>query len=140
MAIGYDPFRELDQLAQQLVSGGRSPRSFPMDAYRRGDDFYVHLDLPGVDPSSIDVTVESQNLTIAADRRFEQHEGDQILVSERPQGRFSRELRIGTTIDAENIDASYEDGVLTLRLPVAARAKPRRVEVRPRGGQETIEP
>ncbi len=70
MAIGYDPFRELDQLAQQLVSGGRSPRSFPMDAYKRSDDFYVHLDLPGVNPDSIDVTVENQNLVISAERRF----------------------------------------------------------------------
>ena len=139
MAIGYDPFRELDQLAQQLVSGGRTPRSFPMDAYRRGDDFFIHLDLPGVDPSSIEVTLEAQVLSIAAERRFEQREGDEIIVSERPQGRFSRELRIGTRVDAESIEASYEDGVLTLRLPVAPEAKPRRVQVRAPGGQKKIE-
>ena len=139
MAIGYDPFRELDQLAQQLMSGGRTPRSFPMDAYRRGDDFLVHLDLPGVDPGSIDITVEGANLTISAERRFDQQEGDEILVSERPQGRFSRDLRVGTRIDSEAIEASYDAGVLTLRLPVAAEAKPRRVEVRSGEQQRTIE-
>ena len=139
MAIGYDPFREIEQLTQQLVSGGRTPRSFPMDAYRRGDDFVVHLDLPGVDPASIDVTVEGQNLTITADGRLEHREEDESLVSERPQGRFSRELRLGTSIDSEGIDASYEDGVLTLTLPVAAQAKPRKVEIRGGGGQRKIE-
>ena len=139
MAIGYDPFRELDQLAQQLVSGGRSPRSFPMDAYRRGDDFFVHLDLPGVDPGSIDITVEGANITISAERRFDQQDGDEILVSERPQGRFSRDLRVGTRIDSDAIEANYDGGVLTLRLPVAAEAKPRRVEVRSSGQQKTIE-
>jgi HSP20 family protein len=139
MAIGYDPFRELDQLAQQLLSGGRSPRSFPMDAYRRGDDFFVHLDLPGVDPSTIDITVEGANITISAERRFHQQEGDDILVSERPQGRFSRDLRVGTRIDSDGIEADYDGGVLTLRLPVAAEAKPRRVEVRSSEQQKTIE-
>ena len=139
MAIGYDPFRELDQLTQQLVSGGRTPRSFPMDAYKRGDEFFVHLDLPGVNPDSIDITVESGVLTVRADRAFEQREGDQIIVSERPQGTFTRELRLGRTVDPEKIAASYDDGVLTLTLPVAAEAKPRRVEVKPGGGQRTIE-
>jgi HSP20 family protein len=139
MAISHDPFREFDQLAQQFISGGRSPRSFPMDAYKRRDDFLVHMDLPGVDPSSIDITVEGSNLTISAERRFEQQEEDQILVSERPQGRFSRDLRIGTQVDSDAIEANYDDGVLTLRLPVAAQAKPRRVEVRSSGQQRTIE-
>jgi HSP20 family protein len=139
MGISYDPFREFDQLAQQLLSGGRSPRSFPMDAYKRGDDFFVHLDLPGVDPGSIDITVEGPDVTISAERRFDQQEDDQILVSERPQGRFSRDLRVGRQVDSEAIEASYDDGVLTLRLPVAAQAKPRRVEVRSSGEQNTIE-
>ena len=139
MAIGYDPFREFEQLTQQLMSGGRTPRSFPMDAYRRGDDFFVHLDLPGVNPDSVDVTVQGQNLTITAERVFEQQEGDQILVSERPQGTFSRELRLGTSIDSDAIAAGYQDGVVTLRLPVAAQAKPRRVEIRGGGGERTIE-
>ncbi len=135
MAITFDPFREVDELRSQLLSGGRTPRSFPMDAYRRGDDFFVHVDLPGVNPQSIDVTVDGASLTISAERRFEQQEGDQIIVSERPQGTFSRQLRIGTSIDTENIGASYDDGVLTLTLPVAQQARPRRVEVRG-GGPE----
>ena len=139
MAISFDPFRELEELRQQLVSGGRTPRSFPMDAYRRGDDFFVHLDLPGVNPDSIDVTVEGQTLTVTAERRFEQREGDQLLVSERPQGSFSRQLRLGASIDAESIAATYEDGVLTLTLPVAARPKPRRVEIRSGGEQQSSE-
>jgi HSP20 family protein len=139
VAIGYDPFREFDQLAQQLLSGGRAPRSFPMDAYRRGDDFFVHLDLPGVDHESIDVTVEGQSLTITAERRFEHEHEDEIIVKERPQGRFSRELRLSTMVDSGAIEATFEDGVLTLRLPVAAQAKPRRVEIRPSGQQREIE-
>jgi HSP20 family protein len=139
VAIGYDPFREFDQLAQQLLSGGRAPRSFPMDAYRRGDDFFVHLDLPGVDHDSIDVTVEGQSLTITAERRFEHEHEDEIIVKERPQGRFSRELRLSTMVDSGAIEATFEDGVLTLRLPVAAQAKPRRVEIRPSGQQREIE-
>ena len=140
MAIGYDPFRELEQLTQQLMSGGRTPRSFPMDAYRRGDEFFVHLDLPGVDPGSIDVTAENQVLSITAERRFEQQEEDEILVSERPQGRFNRELRLGSSIDTGAIAASYDGGVLTLTLPVAQQAKPRRIAVNARPeGQGSIE-
>jgi HSP20 family protein len=141
MAIGYDPFREFDQVAQQMLSGGRAPRSFPMDAYRRGDEFFVHLDLPGVDPGSIDITVEAGNLSISAERRFEQKEEDEIIVSERPQGRFSRDLRVGTAIDVDRIGADYENGVLTLTLPVSERAKPRTIQVQASGeAQKKIEP
>jgi HSP20 family protein len=141
VAIGYDPFREFEQLTQQLISGGRAPRSFPMDAFRRGDEFLVHLDLPGVDPGSIEITVEAGNLSISAERRFEQNEGDEIIVSERPQGRFSRDLRIGTAIDVDRIGAEYENGVLTLTLPVSERAKPRTIQVQARSEEgRTIEP
>jgi HSP20 family protein len=117
-------------MAQQLLSGGRAPRSFPMDAYRRGDQFFVHLDLPGVDPASIDITVEAGNLSISAERHFDQKEGDEIIVSERPQGRFTRDLRIGTAVDVDRIGADYEGGVLTLVLPVSERAKPRTIQVK----------
>src|SRR5215218_1731216 len=103
MSIYYDPFNLLDELRGQMLSGGRQPSSFPMDAYRRGDDFFVHLDLPGVQPDTIDISVENQVLTVEAERRFEQREGDQFLVAERPQGRFSRQLRLNETIDTENI-------------------------------------
>jgi HSP20 family protein len=136
MAIGYDPFREFEQLTQQLLSGGRAPRSFPMDAYRRGDEFFVHLDLPGVDPDSIDVTVESGVVSIGAERRFEQKDEDEIIVSERPQGRFNRELRVGAVVDVDRIDATYEGGVLTITLPVSERAKPRTVRVQSRGEEQ----
>ena len=141
MALGYDPFREYEQLAQQLLSGGRVPRSFPMDAYRRGDEFVVHLDLPGVDPASIDITAEAGMLNVSAERRFEQKEEDEIIVSERPQGRFNRDLRLGSAIDLDNIGASYEGGVLTLTLPVSERAKPRTIQVQGRDeAQRKIEP
>src|ERR687894_2610929 len=136
MTIDYDPFHRLDELRDRLLSGGRTPLSFPMDAYRRGDAFIVHLDLPGVQPETIDVAVENQVLTVSAERRFEQHEGDQFLVSERPQGRFQRQLRLGSTIDTEAIAASYDDGVLTLTLPVSERAKPRQIQVGRSGGQQ----
>jgi HSP20 family protein len=141
MALGYDPFREYEQLVQQLLSGGRVPRSFPMDAYRRGEEFIVHLDLPGVDPGSIDVTVESGMLTVSAERRFEQEDEDEIIVKERPQGRFNRDLRLGSAIDVDNIGASYEGGVLTLTLPVSERAKPRTIQVQARDeAKREIEP
>ena len=139
MSINYDPFNLLDELRGQFVSGGRTPASFPMDAYRRGDNFLVHLDLPGVQPETIDVTVENQVLSVSAERRFEEHQGDEFLVSERPQGRFSRQLRLGSTIDTENIGASYEDGVLTLTLPVSERARPRQIQVGRGGGQGQID-
>ena len=138
MSINYDPFHRLDELRDRLLSGGRTPLSFPMDAYRRGDAFVVHLDLPGVEPETIEVAVENQVLTVGAERRFEPHEGDEFLVTERPQGRFSRQLRLGSTIDTENIAASYDDGVLTLTLPVSERAKPRQIQVG-RGNQGQIE-
>jgi HSP20 family protein len=138
MSINYDPFNLLDELRGQFVSGGRTPSSFPMDAYRRGDNFFVHLDLPGVQPETIDVSVENQVLTVSAERRFEEKEGDQFLVVERPQGHFSRQLRLGQTIDTDNIAASYDDGVLTLTLPVSERARPRQIQVGRGGGQQQI--
>ena len=140
--IRFDPFREFDRLTEQMLGAGRggSARSFPMDAYRRGDQFFVHLDLPGVDPDSIDLTTEQNVLTIRAERRFNTHEEDEIVVNERPQGTFSRQLFLSETLDAENIRATYEQGVLTLEIPVAERAKPRRIQVsRTEGGPQTIE-
>lgn len=128
--IGFESFRDLDELARQMASGGRSPRALAMDAYRRGDDFIVHLDLPGVDPGSVDVTVDDSAVTVRAERPFEPQEGDEILVAERPHGMFTRQLSLGTSVDSARVEASYEDGVLTLVLPVSEAAKPRRVEVR----------
>lgn len=138
-----DPFRELDRLTQQLFGDGarRSvPQSFPMDAYRRGERFYIHLDLPGVDPDSIELTSERNVLTIRAERSFQGDQDDEILVSERPQGSFSRQIFVSEALDTNRIDASYDQGVLTLEIPVAEQAKPRRIEVsRGTSERETIE-
>jgi HSP20 family protein len=139
----FDPFREFDRLADQVLGGGSrggGPRSFPMDAYRRGDRFFVHLDLPGVDPDSIELTTERNVLTVRAERRFDTNEGDELIVSERPQGVFTRQLFVSDALDSDAIKADYEQGVLTLELPVAEQAKPRRIEIgRPGGGPQPIE-
>ena len=100
-----------------------------MDACRRGDQFVVHFDLPGVDPQTIDLLVDNSILTVRAERRFEQRQGDEILVTERPQGGFSRQLMLGDQLDSDRITAGYDRGVLTLTIPIAERAKPRRVEI-----------
>jgi HSP20 family protein len=128
MLMRFDPFRELDRLAEQTWSGGRL-RAMPMDAYRRGDHFVVHFDLPGVDPSSIDLTVEKNVLTVSAERHWEPAEDHEVVVAERPQGSFTRQLFLGEGLDAEGIEANYDAGVLTVRVPVAEQAKPRKVQV-----------
>lgn len=113
---------------QQTSGGGRLP-VMPMDAYRHDDRFVVNFEVPGVDPSSIELTVEKNVLTVSAERRWEPAEGDQVLVSERPQGSFSRQLFLGESLDADRIEANYDHGVLTVSIPVAEQAKPRRVEI-----------
>lgn len=126
MLMRFDPFRELDRWTQQVAP--RVP-SLPMDAYRHGDRFLVHVDLPGIDSSSIDLTVEKNVLTIRAERTWQPDESYEVLVSERPQGTFIRQLFLGDGLDADHIEAKYENGVLTLTIPVAEAAKPRRVEI-----------
>jgi HSP20 family protein len=138
----FDPFRDLDRLADQMFGAGRggSARGFPMDAYRRGDRFYIHVDLPGVDADSIDLTSEQNVLTIRAERRWEPEQDDQVIVVERPQGVFTRQLFLSDTLDAGRIEATYDQGVLTLEIPVAEQAKPRRIQVSGSGGgPQTIE-
>jgi HSP20 family protein len=138
----FDPFRDAERLAEQMFGGARSagPRSAPMDAYRRGDRFFVHLDLPGVQGDSIELTSEQNVLTVRAERRFESEEGDEVIVNERPQGTFARQLFLSDALDQENIRASYEQGVLTLEIPVAEQAKPRRIQVsHSQSGPQTIE-
>jgi len=105
------------------------PVSLPMDAYRHGDEFVINLDLPGVEPSSVDVTVERDVLTVSAERRWQPEEGDQVIAAERPQGAFTRQLFLGEGLDAEGVGARYEHGVLTVTVPVAEKVKPRRVEI-----------
>ena len=139
MLMRSDPFRELDRLTQQVLGGGARPAIMPMDAYRQGEQFIVHFDLPGVDASSIDLTVEKNVLTVSAQRQWAPGEGNQVLASERPQGSFSRQLFLGEALDAEHIEASYENGVLTLTVPVAEQAKPRKVQITSGGSSKAID-
>ena len=136
MLMRFDPFRELDRLTSNLRWATRS--ALPLDAYREGDHWVAVLDLPGVDPASIDVTVDQNVLTVTAERSWQPQEDQEVLVAERPQGRFSRQLYLGDGLDTEHIDAGYEQGVLTVRIPVAEQAKPRKVQITA-GGQQSIE-
>jgi len=129
MLMRTDPFRDLDRFTQQVLGTPSRPAAMPIDAYRLGDEFVVELDLPGVDASSIDLTVEKNVLTVHAQRRRTDTDGVELLVGERPHGTFSRQLFLGDSLDTERISADYADGVLTLRLPVAEKAKPRRVQI-----------
>ncbi|MFJ9666820.1 Hsp20/alpha crystallin family protein [Streptomyces sp. NPDC101219] len=131
MLMRTDPFRDLDRLAQQFFGNGVAGRAaaMPMDAYRSGDEFLVHFDLPGVDPETIELDVERNVLTVRAERRSPVPEDAQTLVAERPSGTFTRQLFLGDTLDTERIDASYDAGVLTLHIPVADQAKPRRIRI-----------
>ncbi|GAC1364172.1 MAG: Hsp20/alpha crystallin family protein [Actinomycetota bacterium] len=129
MLMRTDPFRELDRLAQVLGTPAR-PAAMPIDAYRSGDSFLVQFDLPGVQTDSIDLTVEKNVLTVHAGRSRPESEGVEVLVAERPQGTFSRQLFLGETLDTEHIEADYVDGVLTLRIPIAESAKPRKVSIK----------
>ena len=136
MLMRTDPFRELDRLSQQAFGGGAGtmarPSVMPMDAWREGDTFHVEFDLPGVDSDSIDLDVERNVVTIRAERRS--LPGDQeMLAAERPRGVFSRQLVLGDNLDTERIGASYDAGVLTLRIPVAEKAKPRKIEIASNG-------
>jgi HSP20 family protein len=134
-----DPFRQMDRLTSQLLSGTRTPMGLPMDVWQTDDGFHVCLDLPGVDPDSVDITTERNTLTIKAERRAEYEDGQNVLIAERPQGTFTRQLQLGDTVDTENIQASYSEGVLHLTLPMTQAAQPRRVQVRTEGsGQRQI--
>jgi HSP20 family protein len=129
MLMRSDPFRELDAIAAQLAGTSARPAAMPMDAYRSGDAFLVLLDLPGVAADSIELTVEQNVLTVHATRTRPGADKVEMLAAERPHGTFSRQLFLGNTLDTDHIDANYSDGVLTLRIPVSERAKPRKVTV-----------
>jgi HSP20 family protein len=134
MLMRTDPFRELDRLTQQVLGNNAGtwsrPTAMPMDAYREGDRFVVAFDLPGVSPEAIELDVERNVLTVKAERRPIMT-GDQVemQVAERPLGVFSRQLFLGDTLDTEHIEADYEAGVLTLRIPIAEKAKPRKIAI-----------
>lgn len=132
MLMRTDPFRELDRLAQQLVGPGTwsRPSAMPMDAYRDGDEYLVTLDIPGVTADAIDIDVERNMLTVRAERRpVAKSEDVQMELSERPLGVFSRQIMLADTLDTERIQADYDAGVLTLRIPIAERAKPRKISI-----------
>ena len=129
MLMRTDPFRELDRLTQQVFGTTARPAAMPMDAYRQGDDFYVHFDLPGINADSISLTVEQNVLTVRAERTPVKADGAQMIVAERPYGTFTRQVFLGETLDAENIAADYAVGVLTLTIPVREAAKPRNIQV-----------
>ncbi len=128
MLMRTDPFRELDRLAQQMVGTPARPAAMPIDAYRHGDTFVVEFDLPGVKAEDVDITVERNVLTVHAKRERSQNAGE-FVISERSVGSFSRQLFLGETLDTDSLVASYVDGVLTLRVPVAEKAKPRKIEI-----------
>lgn len=130
MLLRTDPFRDLDRLAQQVLGQGTTarPTVMAMDAWREGDEFIVEFDLPGVDPGSVDLDVERNVLTVRAERP--QLDGDnELLAAERPRGVFSRQLVLGDNLDLEKVEAGYQGGVLRLRIPVAERAKPRKISI-----------
>ena len=128
--LRFDPFRELDRLTEQAMSvTARVARSMPIEALRRGEEFLIHVDLPGVDPADIDVTVERNVVSIKARRDPARQDGDEVLVDERPHGEFSRQLLLGDNLDAERLEADLTDGVLTLRIPVSEASRPRRIEL-----------
>jgi HSP20 family protein len=132
MLMRTDPFRELDRLTQQLFGQNGTwsrPAVMPMDAYRQGEQFVVHFDLPGVEPSSIDLNVERNVLTVKAERTSAYGEDVELQVAERPRGVFSRQLFLGDTLDTDHVEASYDAGVLTLRIPIAEKAKPRKIDI-----------
>ena len=128
MLMRTDQFRELDQLAQQVLGTMARPTVMPMDAWREGDTFVVEFDLPGVEPGSIDLDVERNVLTVKAERGRLSDEAETI-ATERPRGVFSRQLFLGDTLDVDRVEAAYTDGVLRLTIPVAEQAKPRKIEI-----------
>ncbi|MFN8023896.1 MAG: Hsp20/alpha crystallin family protein [Acidimicrobiales bacterium] len=134
--LRFDPFRELDRMFDEARASSRRtrvPTAFPMDAYRHGDTIVLHFDLPGVDPSSIDLEHERNVLTVSAERSWRPVEGDDVIATERVQGRFRRQLMLGDGLATDRMHASYEHGVLTVTIPVAEQAKPRKIEVQVHG-------
>jgi HSP20 family protein len=115
----------------------------PMDAYRRGSDVWVHIDLPGVAADSLDINVERNVLTVTGERWWERQDGDHLYLNDRTQGRYRRQVHLGDGLDSENIEADYHDGVLTVRIPIAEKAKPRKITVKANSGltsEPQIEP
>jgi HSP20 family protein len=138
MLLQNSPFRDLDTVFEQLA--GRSSAtvtSVPMDAYRRGGDVWVHLDLPGIAADTLDITVERNVMTVSGERAWSREKDDRVYLAERRQGTFRRQVTLGEGLDADGIEADYTDGVLTLRVPVAEKAQPRKIQIT--GGRTALE-
>jgi HSP20 family protein len=129
MLMRTDPFRDLDRLTEAMFGTTGRPAVMPMDAYRDDNTFVVHLDLPGIDADSIDLMVEQNVLTVHAERKPPVGDGAERVVAERSYGVFSRQLFLGDTLDTERMSADYDAGVLTLTIPIAEKAKPRKVQI-----------
>jgi HSP20 family protein len=138
MLMRTDPFRELDRLAQQVLGTAARPAAMPLDAWQEDQEFVVAFDLPGVKLDSLNLDVERNVLTVRAERPDQAGENTELIASERPRGVFSRQLMLGDTLDTDNVKATYDAGVLTVRIPVAERAKPRKIEIEAKGAQQKI--
>ena len=140
MLLRFDPFREFDRLTEEFdrTPVRATPRPLAMDAYRRGNHVIAEIDVPGVAPEDVDITVERNVLTVKVERSVEAGEGDEPIVRERRQGAFTRQLMLGETLDANRVEAEVTNGVLTLRVPIAETAKPRKVEVAGSSEQKAI--
>ncbi|NUT36681.1 MAG: Hsp20/alpha crystallin family protein [Hamadaea sp.] len=129
-SMRFDPFRELDRWANEVMGATtRAPRLMPMDAYRLGDTYVLQFDLPGVDPDALEVTAEHNTLTVRARRAAANPEGAEFVVAERPSGTYARQIVLGDGLATDAVSADYSDGVLTVKIPVAEHAKPRRIEI-----------
>lgn len=129
MLVRTDPFRELDRVASQVFGTTARPAVMPMDAWRDGDTFVIEFDLPAVDPDSVDLDVERNVLTVRAERLSPTGPEVELIASERPRGVFSRQVILGDALDTDGIHASYQSGVLRLNIPVAEKAKPRKIAI-----------
>ena len=138
MLMRTDPFRDLDRLTQQVFGTAARPAFMPMDAWRDGNTFHIEFDLPGVNADSIDLDVERNVLTVRAERPA-RNGNVELIANERPSGVFSRQLILGDNVDLDKISAGYHDGVLALDVPVAEKAKPRKIAIEAANGQRTIE-
>lgn len=137
MAMQLDPFREFERLTEQMHRGGGV---LAMDAIRSEQDVTVYLDVPGVDPNDLDITVEKNEVTITAERRWSDDGDQRVISSERPQGTFTRRLVLSDSLDMDRLDAHTANGVLTINIPVSEQSKPRKIEVQARdSGNEAIE-
>ncbi|WP_280492216.1 Hsp20/alpha crystallin family protein [Nocardia asiatica] len=138
MLMRTDPFRDLDRFTQQVLGTAARPAVMPIDAWREGEQFVVELDLPGIDPGSLNLDIERNVLTVRAERPA-LDSGREVIAAERSRGVFSRQVFLGDGLDAEHISADYTDGVLRLRIPVAEQAKPRKIQVTRGDGHKVID-